>query len=190
MQNLVPEIWTDVKLMLRFHVLISVIFFGLLYICFISLRVMLSTLLEMKTLHPWTQQSTWRRFLQVSVLLTHCDDLCTYLWLHSGGCLCFWQNASIVCAHVNVYWQLAPCYAPVLFLPALGLNNTERKASLLWRRFARHCNSLFLLFKKTSPTMYSFVTAGRWRHLLIHTNTELVIDFVGSVKESSGTAAR
>lgn len=142
-----------------FHVLISAIFFALLYTCFISLRVMLSTSLEMKTLHPWTQQSTWRRFLQVSVLLTHCNDLCTYLWLHSGGCLCFWQNTSIVCADVNVYWQLAPCYAPVPFLPALGLNNTERKASLLWRRFARHCNSLFLLFKKTTPRMYSFVTA-------------------------------
>lgn len=109
---------------------------------------MLSTSLEMKTLHPWTQQSTWQRFLQVSVLLTHCNDLCTYLWLHSGGCLCFWQNASIVCAHVKVYWQLAPCYAPVLSLPASGLNNTERRASLLWRRFARQYNSLFLLFKK------------------------------------------
>lgn len=61
--------------------------------------------------------------------------------------------------HVNVYWQLAPCHVSVPFLPALGLNNTERKASSLWRRFARHCNSLFLLFKKTTPTMYSFVTA-------------------------------
>lgn len=126
----------------------------------------------MKTRHPPTWPSTWPRFLQVrAVLSTHRDDLCPYLWLQSGHCVCLWQYAAIVCAlHVNIYWQAAPCCTPVPVCPlpaaaAAALDNAERKIRLWWRRLARHFKWLFCCWlTKKKPTaaaaVYSLVTAA------------------------------
>lgn len=128
-------------------------FSSLLFPPLISLRVTLYTSVEMKTRHPQRRPSTWRRFLQVRVVLSaHSVTFTLISDCSLASAWCLWQCVAIVCRlHVNIYWQATPCCTPQSQFvphPPRGLDNADRKMVCGDAKPARHLKWLFCCWSK------------------------------------------
>lgn len=140
----------------------------------ICLRVTLYTSVEMKTQHPATWPSTWRRFLQVRVVLTTLrDDLCPYLViavlpqcaLQTIHCHCL----PVANKHILTSSPLSHAGPSLPVLPHRSIMQKER--CVWWRRLSRHLKYLFccwLTKKKKSQQQLLKAFSASHQHRIGH----------------------
>lgn len=128
-----------------------------------SLRVMLSTSLEMKMLPPQMCQSTWSSSLQVCVFMCVFSPASKIILLVFdcilGLCVFQTEPFDCICVCVNIYWQ-----------PALITCQSHSSLKGMWRRFVCHLISAicfcFQKKRKENETQHSAevtaVAAGLW----------------------------
>lgn len=169
-----------------------------LLVCLSPLRVMPSTSLEMNMLFQQMCQSTWPSSLQVCVCLwLPFKSILLVCYCILGLCVCVsdWTLWPCLCVfvHANIYWQpaLITCQSHSSLLQGPV---KQKKGRLQWPHVCVSPDSLHLLWSENKQTkkkgIQCWADSSRCRCLitLFSTDTELVIDSVGGVKESRETA--